>query len=267
MARILVTNDDGIASEGLRQLALVAVEAGHDVVVVAPHENLSGASASLTAVRSGGRVLVGRRRLAGLAEVPAHALEGTPAYCTLLVLRGGFGPPPEVVLSGINDGENAGQAILHSGTVGAAFTAAAHGRGALAVSLRPGLPRRWSTAVDLVRRLLPVVLAVPTRTVVNLNVPNVEAADLRGVVRAPLSRFGAVQTKVTEAGEGTLTVEIADLSEPLDEGSDAALLRQGVATVSFLQPLCELADPALDALVAAATAPGGRPDAPGPGAA
>lgn len=259
MARILVTNDDGIDAEGLRQLARAADGAGHDVVVAAPEENVSGASASLTAVRDGGQVVVQPRRLAGLEHLPAHGVGATPAYLTLLAVRGAFGPPPEVVLSGINEGENAGQAILHSGTVGAAFTAAAHGRRALAVSLRPGEPRRWDTAVGLVHRLLPAVLAAPSRTVVNLNVPNVAPGALRGIRRAPLSRFGAVQTNVAESGQGYVTVEVTDLDEPLEPGTDAALLREGFATVSLLRPLCELHDPALAALVdERAGAPGGR---------
>lgn len=238
--RVLVTNDDGVEAEGLRQLALTARSAGLEVVVAAPDENVSGASASLTAVRADGRVVVEVHRLPGLEDVQAFAVGATPAYITLLALRGGFGPAPEIVLSGINDGQNAGQAILHSGTVGAAFTAAAYGRRGLAVSLQPGTPMRWATASRLAQRLLPPLVAAPPRTVVNLNVPAVEERALKGLRRASLSSFGAVQTNIAESGQGYLAVEVAEIEDRHEPGTDAALLADGWATLTCLRPLCEV---------------------------
>jgi len=99
--RCLVTNDDGIGSEGLRALALVALEAGLDVVVAAPMQESSGASASITAVEQNGRFVVEPRTVPGLDGACAVlAVGGLPAFIALTGMRGAFGPPPDIVLSG-----------------------------------------------------------------------------------------------------------------------------------------------------------------------
>ena len=80
-------------------------------------------------------MVVHEHPLPELPDVPAYGVGGSPGFIALIALHGAFGPPPIVVLSGINRGANAGRAVLHSGTVGAAFTAAANGCRAMAVSL------------------------------------------------------------------------------------------------------------------------------------
>jgi len=146
VTRVLVTNDDGVDSPGIRALAGVAADAGLDVVVAAPSWDSSGASASLTAVQDDGRVVVEERRYDELPNVPVVAVEGAPAFISRAGLRGAFGDPPDVVLSGINVGANTGGAVLHSGTVGAVLTAAGSGCRGLAVSLDIGGPLHWETA-------------------------------------------------------------------------------------------------------------------------
>jgi len=134
--RCLVTNDDGIRSEGVRVLAQVALEAGFEVVVAAPMQECSGASASITAVEEDGHFIVEPRSLPGLEDAcTVLAVGGLPAFIALTAMRGAFGPPPDIVLSGINNGPNTGYAVLHSGTVGAALTASTFGARALAVSV------------------------------------------------------------------------------------------------------------------------------------
>lgn len=135
--RCLITNDDGIHSEGLRVLAQVALEAGFEVVVVvAPMRESSGASASITAIEEDGHFVVEPRPLDGLEDAcTVLAVGGLPAFIALTGMRGAFGPAPDVVLSGINNGPNTGYAVLHSGTVGAALTASTFGARAMAVSL------------------------------------------------------------------------------------------------------------------------------------
>lgn len=135
MTRVLITNDDGIAAPGLRALAHAIAATGADVLVAAPHAEASGTSAALTAVERDGQIVVVPRPLTGVPGVPGYAVTTSPAFIVVLALRGGFGDPPDVVVSGINRGANAGTAVLHSGTVGAALTAAANGVPALAVSL------------------------------------------------------------------------------------------------------------------------------------
>lgn len=247
--RALITNDDGIASEGLRRLAAVAYDAGLEVVVAAPATNSSGAGASLTAVQADGRINAEPRTLAGLVGVPAYAVHGTPAFITLIAARGAFGPPPDLVLSGVNCGHNAGQAVLHSGTVGAALTGATHSLKAMAASLIVGDEPRWDTAAAVAARVLPALIDAPPGTVVNLNAPDVALEQLRGLRRAKLASFGAVQTNIAEVGKGFVRLEIVDVHAEAEAGTDAALLAEGWATLTALAPICEQPTSAFDAVL------------------
>lgn len=252
--RCLITNDDGIASEGLRILAGVALEAGFEVVVAAPMQESSGASASITAVEEEGRLVVEARTLPGLEDACAVlGVGGLPAFIALTGMRGAFGAPPDIVLSGINAGPNTGYAVLHSGTVGAALTASTFGARALAVSLNvrtrtvsgAGVPAsalgrpHWETAAEMARRVLPTLLESPPGTVFNINAPNIPLEDVKGFEPARLARFGAVQTNVAERGEGYVKVALAELDTEYEPGTDAALIAAGYATITPLQAVCE----------------------------
>jgi 5'-nucleotidase len=133
--RVLVTNDDGIDAPGLHALARALAEDGRDVVVVAPDCDMSGSGAAIGQVHLDQSIDARRVGLPGLDGVPAYALAGAPGLCVLAARLAGFGPPPDVVVSGINPGCNTGRAVLHSGTVGAALTAANFGVRGLAVSI------------------------------------------------------------------------------------------------------------------------------------
>ncbi|MET0797220.1 MAG: 5'/3'-nucleotidase SurE, partial [Rhodococcus sp. (in: high G+C Gram-positive bacteria)] len=132
--RALITNDDGVDSAGIALLARVALDAGLDVVVAAPHEERSGASASLTGMGVDDHLGIERTEIEGLRGVEVYAVQASPALIAFVATRGAFGDPPDVVLSGINHGPNTGAAVLHSGTVGAALTALTHGVPAMALS-------------------------------------------------------------------------------------------------------------------------------------
>jgi len=133
--KVLVTNDDGIDAPGLHALARALVADGRDVVVVAPARDMSGSGAAIGQVHLDQSIDARRVELPGLEGVPAYALDGAPGLCVLAARLGGFGDPPDVVMSGINPGCNTGRAVLHSGTVGAALTAANFGVRGLAVSI------------------------------------------------------------------------------------------------------------------------------------
>jgi 5'-nucleotidase len=253
--RVLVTNDDGVDSRGIGVLAHVAQGLGFEVVVAAPAWNSSGASASLTGVASDGRLHFEARCWTFLPGVPVFAVHATPAMIARVAIRGGFGPAPDAVLSGVNDGPNTGHAVLHSGTVGAVLTAATHGCRGIAFSLGVGRERDHGAAVAVARTLLPWALDTPEMATLNVNVPAGPASLLRGVRHARLAQFGAVQTTVTELDEGHVQLEYTEIvpgGEPDEPDSDARLLAAGWATVTALQPVCEApgarADlPALDA--------------------
>lgn len=239
--RALITNDDGIDSTGIRTLAQVAVGMGLEVLVAAPTANRSGASASLAAVEEEGRFVVHPRRLEEVPDVEALAVEAAPAFIVQAAMTGAFGTPPDVVLSGINHGPNTGHSILHSGTVGAAFTAATHGCRALAVSLVMGDPPHFETAAAVARPALEWVCAAEGVVVLNVNAPDVPPGELRGLRRGALATYGAVQAQVAEAGEGWVTLTYADVDAEHEPGTDAALLADGFGAFTPLSSICEAA--------------------------
>lgn len=246
--RVLITNDDGIGSPGLHALAAAAAQAGLSVVVAAPASEASGSSSSITAVEQDGRIAVERRQLKDLDGVDAYAVHGAPAFITMIATHGAFGPPPDVVLSGVNRGANVGRAILHSGTVGAALTAGVNDRRGMAVSLDTGLnPARfhWDTAARLATGLMPFLMEQEIGTVLNLNVPNTAAEELPEYRAATLAKFGIVQTTLAERGQQHVRLAIADTTEEAHPDSDAALLAAGFATVTAIQPVTETALSAL----------------------
>jgi 5'-nucleotidase len=250
--RVLITNDDGVEAPGIRHLALAAAEHGLDVVVAAPAEEASGSSAAIMAVEDEGRIVVKRHSYDGLAA-DVFGVAASPAFIVILAMRGAFGPPPELVLSGINRGANAGRAVLHSGTVGAALTLAASGGRGMAVSLdlRPatlglrwdGLdePRHWETAARAGLDQLPALLAAPPGIVFNVNAPDLPYDQLRGVRRAALGTFGLVQMTVVETGEGYLQTTVQETGAEPEPGTDVALLAAGFVSVTPLRPTA--ADP------------------------
>ncbi|MCV7435206.1 5'/3'-nucleotidase SurE [Mycolicibacterium bacteremicum] len=243
MPRALVTNDDGIDSPGLHALAGAAVAAGLEVIVAAPAEQASGASAALTAVREDGRTVIERRDLPGLDGVQAWAVHAQPGHIVAAALGGWFDPPPDIVLSGINHGANVGRAVLHSGTVGAALTAQIADTRALAVSLdvalHPTGERYWDTAAGLVAPVLDLLRDAPAGTVLSLNVPDRPAADLGPLRHARLARGGAVQTRVDEIGDGGLRLAEVEMADPPEEGTDSALLIAGHPTLTALRSPAE----------------------------
>jgi 5'-nucleotidase len=236
--RALVTNDDGIDSAGLHALAAAAREAGLDVIMAAPAEQASGASAALSAVRRDGRTVVERREVPGLDGIEAWAVHAQPAHIVAAALNGWFDPRPDLVLSGINHGANVGRAVLHSGTVGAALTAMISGTRALAVSLdvalHPTGERQWETAAGLVAPVLELLLDAPEPTVLSLNVPDRPAAELRPIRHAWLARGGAVQARVDEVRDGDVRLAEFETDEPPEPGTDSALLAAGHPTLTEL---------------------------------
>jgi 5'-nucleotidase len=266
--RVLITNDDGIDAPGISWLAASAADAGLDVVVAAPLTEASGTSAAINAVEENGRIVVERRQLAGAEQVPAYAVAASPAFIVLLAMRGAFGEAPEVVLSGINRGANAGAAIVHSGTVGATLTASHAGLRAIAVSLDVLSPtaastasggsaiaeidtvddesRHWAGAAELAVRLLSVLETTPPGTVLNVNVPDVPIGEVKGLRRAGLARFGQVQMSVAEAGEDFLRTAVQASDEEFEPGTDLAMLAEGYATVTPIRAPGEAVDVVLD---------------------
>jgi 5'-nucleotidase len=203
--RILVTNDDGVSAPGLAALTRALVrwtkEAGgdapgasHEIVVVAPSSNYSGAGAAVGSVTDGTAIAYQRAVVEGAETVEAYGLDASPALSVIAGASGAVGPKPDLVLSGINHGVNVGRSVLHSGTVGAALTASQLGISALAVSLRAGAdPDPWESAADLAVALVPLLAAAPVRTVLNLNVPHLPLDEIRGLRWARVGGAGLIK--------------------------------------------------------------------------
>ncbi len=238
--RALVTNDDGIDSAGLRTLAQVAVATGLKVTVAAPDGERSGTSAAMSGLADGGRLLVEDRTLDGLGNARTVAVRASPAMIVFVGSHGAFGEPPDIVLSGINRGPNIGRAILHSGTLGAALTAASAGLPAMAVSLDSARAVHWDTAAAATTRVLEWFLPrAEVPVVVNVNVPDRPAGELRGLHPARLASYEVMRVIIGEPGEGFIPVTFSGLDAQPAAGTDLALIRQGWATVTVLNGLTE----------------------------
>jgi 5'-nucleotidase len=172
--KILVSNDDGFRSEGIRRLreALLTLA---EVTVVAPDRNRSGASNSLT-------LDVPLRVFE--AEPGIHFVPGTPTDCVHLAISGLFDHTFDMVVSGVNDGPNLGDDVLYSGTVAAAIEGRFLGLSTLALSLntRPGSGRHFATGAEVARLLVAQLLRKPLERalILNINVPDVPLREIRG---------------------------------------------------------------------------------------
>lgn len=176
--RILVSNDDGVFSEGLRAL-VSELHPHHDVVVVAPDMQRSGTSHASTFVEP---VRVRKVTIKNLPEVTAYAASGTPADCVRLGVTS-MGIEPELVVAGINHGANLGSHVLYSGTVGAAMEAALAGVPAIATSCCAWQPTEFAAAaraslwaVEYVRQA-----PLPPNMILNLNTPELPVPDIKGI--------------------------------------------------------------------------------------
>lgn len=237
MPRVVVTNDDGIFAAGLTVLAAAMREVGYDVLVVAPDREMSGASASMGPMAYAEHISYERVTLPELADVDAFAVDGPPAMCVIAALLGGFGTPPDVVVSGVNPGFNCGRATLHSGTIGAALTAARWGCSGLAVSIGLADVIHWHTAATYAQAAIGALERAPVGTTVNLNVPNLPVAEVKGIRHAELAPFNAIRTVLTGRSANRLHVGRQPTEFPIPEGTDTALVRAGFATITFLAPV------------------------------
>ena len=264
--RILITNDDGILAPGLEVLARNVVrwidEAPanevREAIVVAPHKNHSGMSSAVGDVFSHPSVKYERRSIPGAESLVAYSLEAPPALCAILGAVGSFEFQPDLILSGINAGANVGRSVLHSGTIGAILTGAQLGLSGLAVSVQWGENVHYDTAGEVAIEVLQELMNAPSRTLFNLNVPNLSAADMKGVRRGRISSAGIVKSarpsingeSLSDQGELTLRLgaaspDIGDVSDE-DADEDGALIVAGYASLTPLRGPHEDADPGLD---------------------
>jgi 5'-nucleotidase len=237
--RILVTNDDGVEAPGIRALAGALVRDGHDVTVLAPTTDRSGSGAAVGTVYGLGPAPIHTVEWPELPGVPVHSIDAPPGAAVLAACLGAFGDRPELIASGVNPGANTGHLVLHSGTVGAALTAASYGIPGVAVSLEwsDAGEYHWETAADFAAAAVawaaePDVLP----RVLNMNVPNRPFAEVLGVREAELAPHGEVWVASAEIAAGDLRLEISGSEDPAP-GTDVALVRDGYVAVTPLMSI------------------------------
>src|SRR5208282_707965 len=177
--RILLTNDDGVYAPGLRAMRTELKKIG-DVVVVAPAGEQSAVGHSITLLTP----LLVQEVLDERNEPMGWAVEGRPADCVKLALMELLPEPPDVVVSGLNAGSNAGINVLYSGTVAAAIEGAFFQRTSIAVSLEYTKPKLdFPRAADLARCVIEQILAhePATGTLFNVNIPSLDKGPIRGI--------------------------------------------------------------------------------------
>jgi 5'-nucleotidase len=183
--KLLCTNDDGILAHGLECLIRAAEPLG-EVSVVAPDREQSATSHSLTLHHPLRPVQRGERRF---------QVDGTPTDCVMLAVEALMPERPDFVLSGINHGQNMGEDVLYSGTVAAAMEGLALGIPSIAISFAGGdLRADVSMLDDQVDALTPLLRhltslpAFPRQTLLNVNLPPLPAAAIKGVRLTRLGR-------------------------------------------------------------------------------
>ena len=231
---ILLTNDDGIHAPGLALLEEIAREFSDDIWTCAPAEEQSGAGHSLT-LHSPVRLREhGKQR---------YAVTGTPSDAVNLAMRKFFAKrKPDLVLSGINHGENLADDITYSGTASAAMEAALAGVPAIALSQALRDTRHgFSAAKAWAKRALEPLVNFPMarRTLVNLNFPSCAPEDVRGI-RVTRQGFhdyarGSLVESSDPRGRPYYWFGLDDVEHTLDHGTDLEAVNEGYVSVTPLQ--------------------------------
>jgi 5'-nucleotidase len=230
MMKILLTNDDGVLSEGLRTLARTMTALG-DVYVVAPDRERSASAHSLTL----------HRPLRVEERAPrTYAVDGTPVDCVNLAVYGILKGHPDLVISGINNGPNLGEDLVYSGTVSAAFEATFLGIPAFAISLAAREDFRYQVAANFALQVATHIMkgGIPKDTFLNINVPNVKEDEIRSytITRQGKRVFAdAIVEKVDPRGKKYYWIGGGDQGFQEIEGTDCYAIAHHLISIT---PLC-----------------------------
>lgn len=228
--KILLTNDDGIESEGLRLLAL-ELQKSHDVYIVAPRYNQSAVSHAITLRRP---MTLERLELEGV-ENEAYSLDGTPADCVRIGLELLYSDI-DVVFSGINRGYNAGADVQYSGTVGGAAEGIMYNIPSVAVSAERV---DGESDFELGAKFGPFIfekfkdLIMEERVLLNINIPKVEEIKLKGMKLCPIDGVVYDSFEMEEQEEGKYKISLLERKpRHIKSKTDRDYLSRGYITIT-----------------------------------
>ena len=229
MPRILVTNDDGVHSEGIHALADALKRLG-DVTVVAPHIEASAIGHALTLRRP---LRVERLR------PNVYEVDGTPTDCVNVAVARILDGSPDVVVSGINKGYNLGDDVTYSGTVAGAMEAALLGMPGIAVSLERSsgtydFGPAAAAAAQVAERVL--TRGLSPRTFLSINVPPGTPKGFRLTVQARRNHVTVVDERLDPRGRAYYWIEEGQNDWETHDRSDYAAVKEGYVSVTPLQP-------------------------------
>lgn len=223
--KLLISNDDGVFAPGIRALADTLAQVGHQVTVVCPDRERSATGHGLTLHKP-----IRVEPITGLfhSDIEAWACSGTPSDCVKLALGALLDTPPDMVLSGINQGANLGTDVLYSGTVSAAMEGVIEGIPSIAFSLTSFKWRDFQPATTVAISLLESLMVAPLDhpMLLNVNVPAVPASEIQGMVlaRQGIRRYVDLFEKRTDPRGKTyywLAGEVLEEVEDIPEGYEA----------------------------------------------
>jgi 5'/3'-nucleotidase len=230
MPRILVTNDDGVHSDGIHTLA-EALNALGEVVVVAPHVEASAIGHALTLRRP----LRMEQLRPGVYEV-----DGTPTDCVNIAITQLYTAPPDLIVSGINKGYNLGDDVTYSGTVSGALEGALLGVPSIAVSQeRTSGPYDFRHSAAAAATIAAIVLRdgiISPQTFLSLNVPTGTPKGFRLTVQAKRNHVTTVDERIDPRGRAYYWIEEGENAWEPHDRSDFQAVRDGYVSVTPLQP-------------------------------
>jgi len=226
---ILLSNDDGISSDGLQALAEV-LESLDELWIVAPDRNQSAVSHALTLHRPLRIEQLGPRRF---------SVDGTPTDCVNLAVNEILPERPRLVVSGINHGANLGDDITYSGTVSAAMEATLLGIGAIAISQVGSQGYDFGAAAHFTRELASTILrdGLPRDTLLNINVPELAREKIRGfaLTKQGKRRYSdAVVENLDPRGKKYYWIGGGEPDYVAAEGTDFAAIHAGLISITPL---------------------------------
>lgn len=228
---ILLVNDDGIYSKGILLLAQKLAKQ-HNVVVVAPQNQMSGTGHAMTLYG-----YVNYAKINILENIDCYIVNGTPADCVKVALNLILKSKPDLVISGINKGYNLGTDILYSGTVNSALEGAVHGIKAIAISQEYTIDNFEYSSDFLTNNLQKLYECLPddAQTILNINIPTDDKNVLKGVKFAKIGRKYYEENYRYEPNLGYRTHCRAKFMDTASEEDDVFLYADNYITISYVK--------------------------------